>query len=67
MAVVGQNGELARAFTSHLLRFVLARELDPADSMMIDAVVDKTEHEKFKLKSLIKEVVFSVSGSLKTD
>lgn len=65
-SLVKQDQRFARAFTSHLLRFALARELGPADSTTIDAIVNQTEVERFKLKSLIREVAISVSGSRKS-
>jgi hypothetical protein len=49
----------AKAFTAHLLRFALAKELTPADTLTIDAIVAKSGPEKFKLKSVIREVILS--------
>ncbi len=66
-SLVKENSRFARAFTSHLLRFALARELGPADSITIDAILSKTANEEFKLKSLIRDVVFSANASLKMD
>ena len=63
-SLVKENQRFARAFTSHLLRFALARELGPADSITIDAIVSKTAQENFKLKSLIRDVALSASASL---
>ena len=54
-----ENRRFAKAFTGHLLRFALSRELSPTDVLTIDAIVDKTETENFKMKSLIREVVLS--------
>ena len=58
-SLVQEKRRFARAFTEHLLRFALARELSPADSIAVNAIVDKVETENFKLKSLIREVVLS--------
>jgi hypothetical protein len=58
-----EDQRFARAFTSHLLRFALARELLPADSITIDTIVSKTEKEDFRLRSLIREVARSASAS----
>ncbi|MDA1017161.1 MAG: DUF1588 domain-containing protein, partial [Planctomycetota bacterium] len=66
-SLVKEDRRFARAFTSHLLRFALARELGPADSVTIDAIVTKTEKEHFKLKSLIKEVAVSSGASHTSD
>lgn len=66
-SLVKENQRFARAFASHLLRFALARELGPADSITIDTIVSKTAQENFKLRSLIREVVFSANASLKSN
>ena len=58
-ALSKENRRFAKAFTAHLLRFALSRELSPVDVLTIDAIVDKTEKENFKLKSLIREVILS--------
>ena len=58
-SLVKENRRFANAFTAHLLRFALARELTPADSLKVAAIVNKTEPENFKLRSLIREVVLS--------
>ncbi len=64
-SLVKENKRFARALTAHLLRFALARELVPADSITIDAIVTKAEDEDFKLKSLIREVALDASASFK--
>ena len=56
-----ENRRFAKAFAAHLLRFALAKELSPADTLTIDAIVNRTEKENFKLKSLIREVILSDS------
>ena len=66
-SLVKENQRFARAFTAHLLRFALARELVPADSITIDAIVSKAANEDFKLRSLIREVGLSASASHKVD
>ena len=58
-SLVKENRRFASAFTGHLLRFALSRELTPADSLAIDAIVSKTEGDNFKLKSLLREIVLS--------
>jgi hypothetical protein len=54
-----ENRRFAKAFSGHLLRFALSRELSPTDVLTIEAIVDKTEKDNFKLKSLIREVILS--------
>jgi len=41
------------------LRFALARELTPADTLVVDKIVNQTEADQFRLKSLIAEVIRS--------
>ncbi|MCH2581382.1 MAG: DUF1588 domain-containing protein, partial [Planctomycetes bacterium] len=60
-ALVKEKRRFARAFTAHRLRFALSRELEPADSLTVDAIVEKAEKENFKLRSLIREVILSDS------
>ena len=56
-ALVRENERFARAFISHLLRFVLARELGPADSIVIDEIADATRGDAYRLKEVLAEVV----------
>jgi hypothetical protein len=58
-SLVKEEKRFARAFTAHLLRFALSRELRPADALAVDAIVQETEKEGFRLKSLIREVIRS--------
>jgi hypothetical protein len=58
-SLVQENRRFAKAFTAHLLRFALSRELVPADTITIEAIVEKSQQNGFKLKSLIREVVQS--------
>ena len=58
-SLVKENQRFAKAFTAHLLRFGLSRELAPADSSTIESIIKKTEGENFKLKSLMREFVLS--------
>lgn len=66
-SLVKEEQRFARAFTAHLLRFALGRELVPTDSLMIDAIVSKTEGEQFRLKSLMREVASGMCGSWATN
>ncbi len=58
-SLVKEEERFAKAFTGHLLRFALARELTPADSITIESIINKTRNNEFRLKSLIREVVLS--------
>ena len=57
--IVREDRRFAKAFTAHLLRFALSRELGPADSITINSIVDKTRHGDFTLRSLVREVAQS--------
>ena len=58
-SIVTEDKRFAKAFTAHLLRFALARELTPADTLVVDKIVNQTEADQFRLKSLIAEVIRS--------
>ena len=58
-SLVKEDRRFAKAFTAHLLRFALSKELSPADSLTVDSIVEKAAKEDFKLKSLIREVIAS--------
>jgi len=60
-ALVSEEQRFATAFTAHLLRFALARELTPYDSLTVDAIVEEAAADEFKLQSLIREVILSKS------
>ena len=64
-ALVKEEQRFAKAFTGHLLRFALSRELVPGDSLAVDEIVRKTAPDNFRLRSIIREVVLSkqFSGS----
>jgi hypothetical protein len=56
-ALTTKKKRFAKAFTGHLLRFALSRELTAADSIVVDDIVAKTEDDDFKLRSIIREVI----------
>jgi len=58
-AILREEPRFARAFAGHLLSFALARELVPSDELALDAIVNSTAGEDYRLKSLLKEVILS--------
>ena len=58
-SLLHEHRRFAEAFTEHLLRFALARDLHPADSLTVDAVLERTADDHFKLRSIIRNVVLS--------
>ena len=51
-SLVKEQRRFARAFTVHLLRSALARELGPSDALAVDAVVNRSECDAFAIKLL---------------
>jgi hypothetical protein len=62
-SLVKEKKRFAKAFTGHLLRFALSRELTAVDSITLGDIVEKTEKDNFKMKLLIKEVILTKSFS----
>lgn len=58
-ALVKERRRFATAFTAHLLRFALARELGPADSLAVEKIVESTSRNDHRLRGIIRQVVFS--------
>jgi len=58
-SIAKEDRRFAKALTGHLLRFALTRELSPGDTLTIESIVNQTEQEGFKLKSLIRKVIQS--------
>ena len=58
-SLLKEDRRFVKAFTGHLLRYALSRELSPFDSLTVDAIVEKAEPDNFKLRTLIKEVIRS--------
>lgn len=59
--ILKEKKRFAKAFTSHLLRYALSRKLTPAESIVVDNIVAKTEKEDYRIKSIIREVILSDS------
>ncbi len=58
-SIVTEDKRFAKAFTAHLLRFALARELTPADALTVDQITQATAGEQFKLRPILREVIRS--------
>ena len=54
-----EDRRFAKAFTAHLLRYALSRELAPADTLVVEDIVEKTADNGYSVKSLIRQVVES--------
>ena len=56
-----EHRRFARAFTAHLMRYATSRELNPADFLTIEEIVENTADENHRLRSLIRAVLLSES------
>jgi mono/diheme cytochrome c family protein len=59
LAIVQEKQRFVTAFTKHLLRYALARELGPADLVAIDDIVSRTEADDYRLQAIIRAVIHS--------
>jgi hypothetical protein len=58
-ALVQEKERFAKAFTEHLFRFGLSRELEPADILTIDQIVRETKPDDFRIRSILRQVILS--------
>ncbi|MDG2387696.1 MAG: DUF1588 domain-containing protein [Planctomycetaceae bacterium] len=58
-AIVNEQRRFAKAFTEHLLRFALAQELSPADTIIVEDILTQAADDNYRLKSLLREIVRS--------
>lgn len=56
-----EDRRFARAFTAHLMRYATSRELNPADFLTIEEIVENTADGNHRLRSLIRAVLLSES------
>lgn len=60
-AMVAEHERFARAFTAHLLRFALGRELVPSDRVVIEGILRRTAPQDHAIKAIVRAVVQSES------
>lgn len=58
-SLVQVKERFAKAFTEHLLRFALARELEPADTLTVDQIVRDTKQDDYQIRSVLRQVILS--------
>ncbi|WP_068136110.1 DUF1588 domain-containing protein [Roseimaritima ulvae] len=58
-AIVKEQPRFAKAFTEHLLRFAVAQELSPADSLVVDDILARAAEDHYRLQTLLREVIHS--------
>lgn len=66
-AILLEKDRFTRGFAGHLLAFALARELGAADDIALDEIAKTTAQDGYKMKTLIKQVVFSEPFRSKTN
>ena len=58
-AILNENDRIAKAFTKHLLRFALGRELSALDQLEVEQIAERSRAEKFAFRKILKEVILS--------
>ena len=58
-SLVKEDKRFAKAFAAHLLRYAVSRELVPADTLVVESIVENTKEKGYPIKSLIREVIKS--------
>ncbi|MCU0981943.1 MAG: DUF1588 domain-containing protein, partial [Pirellulaceae bacterium] len=64
-ALLAEKERFARAFAGHLLKYALARELEPADGPALDKIVAACAADGFRLRHMMKQVVLSEPFGMK--
>ena len=60
-AVLANQDRFCRALAGHLLSFALARELRPADYLVIDQIADAVAADDYKMQTLIRQIILCES------
>lgn len=58
-AIVKEETNFATAFTRHLLRYALTRELQAGDRFVVEDIVDKTASDKHSVKAILRQIILS--------
>ena len=58
-AILAEKERFVRGLAGHLMSFSLGRELGPADQIALDGIVEKTGGRDYRMKALLREVIFS--------
>lgn len=62
-ALARENHRFARALVAHLLRYAQARELTPADSFVVDEILQRSAADGYRVQTLIREVAIHLGQS----
>lgn len=58
-AIMKEQRRFVKAFTEHLLRFALAQELSPADTLVVDDILTRAAADNYRLQTLLRAVIRS--------
>ncbi|MEY5025606.1 MAG: hypothetical protein RLZZ244_1134 [Verrucomicrobiota bacterium] len=58
-ALLKEKRRFAKAFTGHLLKYALGREVDPMDQAAVERIVTATEDGGYRLRDMMKEIIRS--------
>jgi len=58
-SLVQEKERFAKAFTEHLLRFALSRELEPADILTVDEIILHAKRDDYRMRSILRHVIQS--------
>jgi hypothetical protein len=58
-ALLKESRRFAKAFTAHLLKYALGREVGPTDQAAVERIVTATEAQGYRLRDLMREVIRS--------
>ena len=58
-AILVEKERFVRGLAGHLMAFSLGRQLGPADKVALDKIVKKSAAKGYRMKAILREVVFS--------
>ena len=58
-AILAEKDRFTRGLVGHLLSFALARQLDAADQIALDAIAKETASDGYKFQTLLRQVILS--------
>lgn len=58
-AILVEKERFVRGLAGHLMAFSLGRQLGPADKVALDEIVKKSAAKGYRMKAILREVVFS--------
>ncbi|MCA9135393.1 MAG: DUF1588 domain-containing protein [Planctomycetales bacterium] len=58
-ALVHEERRFAKAFTEHLLRFALAQQLSPTDTLVVEDILNRAADGNYRLQTLLQEIIRS--------